>query len=139
MGKRLNLFMRVFVLAFLMAGFSLFFSLPGSSLWLVASVSIAMAIGLVAVVAASEKVKSIKTGLPLEDELSKKATWKAGYYAFLTGLWLAIGIMIADMIAVEAFKFPEMEFRHAFEAMVVVPGIVFIVLAMRFKKKGKLE
>ena len=139
MGKRLNLFMRVFVLAFLMAGLSLFFSLPGSSLWLLASVSIAMAVGLVAVVAATERVKSIKTGLPLEDELSKKATWKAGYYAFLTGLWLAIGIMFGNIIATEAFGADEIEFRYAFEAIIVVPAIVFIVLALRFKKKGKLE
>ncbi|MCX6799203.1 MAG: hypothetical protein NTW59_03855 [Candidatus Diapherotrites archaeon] len=139
MGKRLNLFMRVFVLALVMAVPSLFFSLQASALWLVAAVAIAMAVGLVAVVAATEKVKSIKTGLPLEDELSRKATWKAGYYAFLTGLWLAIGIMAANMFAIEVFKLPEIEFRYAFEALIVVPAVVFIVLALCFKRKGKLE
>ena len=139
MGKTLNLFVRVFVLALLMAAISLFFSLPESSLWLVASVAIAMAIGLVAVVAATEKARSMKSGLPLEDELSRKATWKAGYYAFMVGLWLAIGIMLSNIIAVELFRLPEVEFRHAFEAIIVVPGLVFVVLALRFKKKGKVE
>lgn len=139
MGARFNLFVRVFVLALLIAAASLFFSWSGSSVWLIVSVAIAMAIGLVAIVAASEKVTSMKTGLPLEDELSRRATWKAGYYAFLTGLWLAIGIMFAGMLATEVFKLPEIEFRYAFEAMIVLPGIVFIVLAMRFKKEGKLE
>ncbi|MDD5172077.1 MAG: hypothetical protein PHF60_03515 [Candidatus ainarchaeum sp.] len=139
MGNRLNLFTRVFVLALLMAGFSLFFSMPGSSVWLVASVAIAMAVALVAVVAASEKVTSMKTGLPLEDEFSRKATWKAGYYAFVTGLWLAIGIMFANLVVVEFFKLPGLEFRYAFEALIVVPGLTFIVLAMWFKKKGNID
>ena len=134
----MNLFIRVFVLALLMAGFSLFFTLPGN-LWLTASVAIAMAVALVAIVAASEKITSMKTGLPLEDEFSKKATWKAGYYAFITGLWLAIGIMIADMVAVEFFKLPQIEFRYAFEALIVVPALVFIILAMWFKKKGDIN
>lgn len=139
MGKRLNLFLRVFLAALVIAGFSLFFSLPGSSLWLIASVAIAMAIGLVAVVAASEKCTAIKTGLPLEDELSKKATWKAGYYAFLVGLWLAIGIMFSNMFVIEVLKLPEIEFRYAFEALVVVPALTFVVLALWFKKQGKIE
>lgn len=139
MGKRLNLFIRVFIVALLIAGFSLFFSSPGSSLWLVVSAAIAVAIGVIAVVAASRKVASIKTGLPLEDELSKKATWKAGYYAFLAGLWLAICIMGANIFAVEFLKLPEIEFRYAFELLIVVPAFVFIFLSMRFKKQAVVE
>ncbi len=139
MGKRLNLFTRVFVLALLMAGVPLFFSMPGNSVWLVASVAIAMAVALVAIVAASEKVTSMKTGLPLEDEFSRKATWKAGYYAFVTGLWLAIGIMAANLAMGELFKLPDLEFRYAFEAMIVVPGLTFVVLALWFKKKGNVD
>ena len=56
MSKRLNLFIRVFVLALLMAGFSLFFSMPGGSLWLIASVAIAMAVALVAALVATALV-----------------------------------------------------------------------------------
>lgn len=139
MGERLNLFIRVFALALIMAASSLFFSLQEKSIWLITSVAIAMAIALVAIVAASEKVTSMKTGLPLEDELSKKATWKAGYYAFITGLWLAIGIMFANLIATELLRLPEIEFRYAFEALVVVPAISFVVLALWFKKKGNID
>jgi len=83
---------------------SLFFTFPEKSIWLIASVAIAMAVALVALIAASEKVTSMKTGLPLEDELSRKATWKAGYYAFIIGLWLAIGIMAANLIGGEFFN-----------------------------------
>jgi MFS family permease len=139
MGKRLNLFIRVFVLALLMAAISLFFTMPSDSVWLIVSAAIAMAIALVAIVAASERVTSMKTDLPLEDEFSRKATWKAGYYAFVTGLWLAIGIMIANMILVELFKFPDIEFRYAFEALIVAPALTFVVLAMWFKKKGNVD
>jgi MFS family permease len=139
MEKQLNLFIRVFIMALVIAAGSLFFTLPGKSIWLLASVAIAMAVALVALVAASERVTAMKTGLPLEDELSRKATWKAGYYAFVVGLWLAIGIMAANLIGGELFKLPDLDFRYAFEAMIVVPALVFIILATWFKKKGNID
>jgi len=139
MEKRLNLFIRVFALALIMAAGSLYFSLGEKSVWLIASVAIAMAIALVAIVAASERVTSMKTGLPLEDEFTRKATYKAGYYAFVTGLWLAIGIMAANMFAVEVLKLPDIEFRYAFEALIVLPALTFVALALWFKKKGKAD
>jgi len=139
MEKRLNLFIRVFALALLMAAGSLYFSLGAGSLWLIGSVAIAMAVALVAIVAASERVTSMKTGMPLEDEFTRKATHKAGYYAFVTGLWLAIGIMFANLFATEVLKLPDIEFRYAFEALIVLPALTFIVLAMWFKKKGKAD
>lgn len=139
MGERLNLFIRVFALAIIMAAGSLFFSLQEKTMWLIASVAIAMAVALVAIIAASEKVTSIKTGLPLEDEYTRKATWKAGYYAFIIGLWLAIGIMFANLVAVDLLRLPEIEFRYAFEALIVVPALSFVVLALWFKKKGDIN
>jgi len=139
MGKRLNLFIRVFVLALMMAAGSLYFSLGEKSVWLIASVAIAMAVALVAIVAASEKVTSMKTGLPLEDEFTRKVTYKAGYYAFVTGLWLAIGIMAANMFAMEILQLPEINFRYAFEALIVLPALTFVVLVLWFKKTGKAD
>lgn len=131
--------MRIFVLALVMAASSLFFSLQEKSIWLIASVAIAMAVALIAIVAASEKVTSMKTGLPLEDEFSKKATWKAGYYAYITCLWLAIGIMAANLIGTEFFKLAEVEFRYAFEALVAIPALAFVILAIWFKKTGNID
>lgn len=138
MGKRLNLFIRVFIAAFVISAGSLFFSWREDSVWLVSCVAIGMAVAMVAIVAASEKVVSMKTGLPLEDEFSRRATWKAGYYAFIIGLWLAIGIMFANLFAVEFLKLPEIEFRYAFEALIVVPALSFLVLAKWFRNKGNL-
>ncbi|MFH2106550.1 MAG: hypothetical protein ABII22_04765 [Candidatus Micrarchaeota archaeon] len=126
-------------MALIIAAGSLFFTFPGKSIWLIVSVAIAMAVALLAIVAASEKVTAMKTGLPLEDEFSRRATWKAGYYAFIIGLWLAIGIMAGNLIAGEVFKFPDIEFRYAFEAMIVVPALTFIVLAMWFRQSGKVD
>lgn len=139
MEKQLDLFIRVFVLALIIAAGSLYLTFPGKSIWLIASVAIAMAVALIAIVAASEKVTSMKTGLPLDDEYSRKATWKAGYYAFIIGLWLAIGIMAANLVGGEIFGLPDIDFRYAFEAMIAVPGIAFVVLAMWFRKKGNLD
>lgn len=139
MEKQLNLFIRVFAMALIIAAGSLFFAFPGKSIWLITSVAIAMAVALVALVAASERLTAMKTGLPLEDELTRKATWKAGYYAYIIGLWLAIGIMFANLAAVELLNLPEIEFRYAFEALIVVPALSFVVLALWFKKKGNVD
>ena len=139
MGRKLDLFARVFVFALVIAASSLFLTVSGKSVWLAAAVAIAAAVALVGVIVGSERIKAQKAGLPFEDELSKKVSWKAGYYAFLVSLWLAIGIMIANMLSVEFFKQPDIEFRYAFEAIIIVPAIVFIVLALRFKSKGKID
>jgi MFS family permease len=139
LGNRFGRFIRIFVLAMVIAGGVLFFALGIQSLWLLASGAIAMAVALIGVVAASERVISMETGMPLQDELSRKAIWKAGYYAFVTGMWLAIGLMAGNLFAGEILKLPEINFRYAFEVLVIVPGLVFAVLAMWFKQKGSVD
>ena len=85
-----------------------------------------------------DRAKSVKAGLPAEDEFSKKAMHKAGYYAFLVGIWTSVIMMFLGSLLEEDFS-TLLEPRHYAAAAVLVPGIVFIGLALYFRDRGKVE
>ena len=83
-----------------------------------------------------KKSKDIKSGLPIGDELTKKTTWKAGYYSYLFSVWVAIGLMWYNIIIPERFGVPELTVEHVIGVLVLLPGAFFIGLSMYFNKKG---
>ena len=85
-----------------------------------------------------DRAKSIKEGLPAEDELSKRAMHKAGYYAFLVGIWTSVGMMFLGSLLEEEFSVL-LEPHHYAAAAVLIPGLVFILLALFFRDRGKVE
>jgi hypothetical protein len=85
-----------------------------------------------------DRAKSIKAGLPAEDEFSKKAMHKAGYYAFLVGIWTSVAMMFLGSLLEEDFN-TLLEPRHYAAAAVLIPGIVFIALALCFRDSGKVD
>jgi len=83
--------------------------------------------------------KDIKAGNAPDDELSKKAGWKAGYYAYLSTVWVAVGVMWLNIFLTEAFGVEDFSMGQVIGAIVVLPGVVFVSLAMYFKGSGKVE
>jgi hypothetical protein len=85
-----------------------------------------------------DRAKSMKAGLPAEDELSKRAMHKAGYYAFLVGIWASVIMMYIGSALEEDFN-TMLEPHHYAAAAVLVPGLAFILLALYFRGRGKVE
>lgn len=77
-----------------------------------------------------EKAKNAKSGLPAEDELSRKINYKAGYYAYIS----SIGIALSTMWASEFFA--GLEARHVAEIVILLPGMVFIGTYLYMSRKG---
>ncbi len=59
--------------------------------------------GVIALISAVKKDKDEKEGIPIEDELSNQIKYKAGYYAFLTSMYMWLFIFIFKD------KFPDLE------------------------------
>jgi hypothetical protein len=76
------------------------------------------------------RAKSVRSGLPMEDELSKKVNYRAGYYAYMSSIWIALGTMWVSEI------FIELEARHVAEIMILIPGLVFIGSYLYMERKG---
>jgi hypothetical protein len=85
------------------------------------------------------KTRNIKAGLPVGDELAKKVTWKAGYYAFLASIWIEVALIwyngpIADRISV-----PVLSTEEALGTVVLLSGAIWIGLVLYFNRKGDIE
>ena len=51
-------------------------------------------LGIVVLVNALRKERDIKAGLPVDDELSTRIKYKAGYYAYLTSMYMWLFIFL---------------------------------------------
>jgi ABC-type transport system involved in multi-copper enzyme maturation permease subunit len=83
-----------------------------------------------------KNAKEIKIGLPVGDELTKKTTWKAGYYTYLFSVWVAISLLWYNILVPERFGVPELSVEQVIGILVLLPGAFFIGLAFYFNKKG---
>lgn len=71
------------------------------------------------------KAKSIKSGLPMEDEYSKKISYRAGYYAYLVSIYVALAGM-----------FFELKSDELGAAVIIIPAMVFMGSYLYLERKG---
>lgn len=83
-----------------------------------------------------KKAKDMKAGLPVEDELATKTTWKAGYYTYLFSVWVAVSLLWYNILVPEKFGVPELTAEQVIGIFVLLPGAFFLVSALYFNKKG---
>lgn len=82
------------------------------------------------------KTKAVKKGLPAEDELSKKVSWKAGAYSYFATIWIAIAIMWYNTLGVDKLGLYELSTVEIVGVIVLVSGVIYIGLAMLFNRRG---
>jgi hypothetical protein len=79
-----------------------------------------------------DKYKNIKAGLPSQDERLKLASYKAGYYGFITAIWSAVGSNMGSIILFDQ----ELRGGLVTAAVVLLSGIVFMGSYFYFSRKG---
>ena len=84
----------------------------------------AAAIILILVATVKRLSKGVKSGLPVDDELSQRLKERAGYLTCLATLYFVLALMFYHGFLVEDFGFPGLVVRHA---MVVV--LIFMIAA----------
>ena len=103
-----------------------------------------MTAGVIAILIATmymivDRSKALKEGLPADDEMSKKAGYKAGYFAYIISVWVAVAGLWWEPIAVDGMGLQPIEIGHVVAAVVLIPGICFLLLAIYFRGKGAVE
>ena len=66
-------------------------------------VPLLLAIGALIIV--WDRIKSIRAGLPVDDERAKKLHWKAGAYTYYATIWLALGTIWYNILFAERLGF----------------------------------
>ena len=137
--EKLKILVGIIVAAAVIVTAAMWFLLSGKeTLWDLMIPTVAVILAIVSMKFVWNRAKSIKAGLPYEDELSKRAVHRAGYYAFLVGIWAAVGMMWLSVFLEEELGIV-MQAHHYTAAAVLLPGMTFILLALYFRDKGKVE
>jgi len=77
------------------------------------------------------RAKSIKRGLPAQDEMSKRMMQKAGYYTWLVTIYLALGIpYVSEMIGIEVIG------RHVSAIIISGSALLFFGFYFWFSRRG---
>ncbi|UCF09158.1 MAG: DUF2178 domain-containing protein [Thermoplasmata archaeon] len=82
-----------------------------------------------------DRVKSMRAGLPQEDERSKKVNYKAGYYGFIAAIWSAVG---SNTISVMLYD-EDLRGGLVTASVVLVSGLTFVIAYLYFQYKGDVE
>ncbi len=79
-----------------------------------------------------DRVRNVRAGLPVKDEMEKKINWRAGYYGFIAAIWGAVfGPLVIDIL----FGY-ELEGSRVTALVVLVSGITFVVSYLYLRRKG---
>jgi uncharacterized membrane protein YidH (DUF202 family) len=73
------------------------------------------------------KAKSMRSGLPMEDEFSKKVNYRAGYYAYMVSIYVALAVM-----------YLELPVNQAGAIVILVPAVVFMSSHIYLERKGEV-
>ena len=77
----------------------------------------------------------VKSGLPIEDELSQRMKERAGYLTCMITIYFSLALMFYHGFLVEDFGFPGLAVRHAMMVilifMIAVWGMVWYMLKRR--------
>ncbi|MFH1663238.1 MAG: hypothetical protein ABH986_00195 [archaeon] len=85
------------------------------------------------------RAKAVKQGLPAEDELSKKALIKAGYYGFFAAIYGALGTMFYNSFALDNVFWPVLDADRTAEMIILISAIVFMASALYLTHKGNVQ
>ena len=98
------------------------------------ALTVVLVIGTIVIM--MNKSKAVKKGLPADDELSKKISFKAGAYSYFSTIWIAIAIMWYNTLGVDEFGLYELSTVEIVGIIVLVSGIIFIGLSLLFNRRG---
>jgi hypothetical protein len=73
-----------------------------------------------------KKLKDIESGFPEEDELSKQVKYRAGYYSFMSSIYVWASLWVLKEIFTD--------YDTLFGLGVLLPAVIFIVLRSYFTR-----
>lgn len=103
--------------------------------WAVVAAIIVVSIGIFAFFSIRRSMKDLKSGFPMDDEMSKAIKMRAGYLAFFISMYLlfAMGFIYSMVEDSLASQLPTSELLMVY---VAVMGTIFLLANYYYKRKG---
>ena len=86
-----------------------------------------------------DRIKSMRAGLPVEDERARKLHWKAGAYTYYVTIWLALGTIWYNIIFAERLGLSELTAEQVVAVIVLVSAAFWFMFQLYFRRKGDVE
>ena len=86
-----------------------------------------------------DRIKSIRAGLPTEDERAKKLHWKAGAYTYYVTIWIALGTMWYNILVAEKLGLSELDAGQVVATTLLLSAVFYFVFNFYFMGKGDVE
>ncbi|MBN2330648.1 MAG: hypothetical protein JXC85_02435 [Candidatus Aenigmarchaeota archaeon] len=80
--------------------------------------------------------RGVKSGLPIDDELSQRVKERAGYLTCLITIYFVLGLMFYHGFLVEDFGFPGLVVRHAMMVILIFIIAVFGLVWYLINRRG---
>ena len=106
----------------------------GFDLWTAAMLLVAVTIALVALYVVSKRLRDFRSGMPLEDEMSRTLSARAGYLSFQVSMYL----ILALAFVFSAFENQEIVVSNAelLFVLVAIMGSVHLTVSAYYNRKG---
>jgi hypothetical protein len=92
-----------------------------------------------AVIIVLRKFRSMRAGLPSEDEMSRRITHKSGYYAFIASIWTTLGLSWADILWREDFGGAGFGVSELAAGVILITGLVFVLSFLYLSRSGNVD
>ena len=95
----------------------------------------AAAIIIILVATTRRLSRGVRSGLPMQDEMSQRIKERAGYLTSMASIYFVLGLMFYHGFLVEDYGFPGLVVRHAMMVtlmfMLAVFGLAWLLLSRR--------
>jgi hypothetical protein len=95
----------------------------------------AAAIIIILLVTTSRLSMGVRSGLPIQDEMSQRIKERAGYLTLMASIYFVMGLMFYHGFLVEDYDFPGLVVRHAMMVTLIFIlaafGLIWLVLSRR--------
>ena len=104
--------------------------------WPITSITIAVVIVLIGILAVWRIRKDRKSGFPPGDERTQRITGKAATYALYIGSYFTIALMFMLIFGREFYNLQNVDAGYLLIATLLVSNVSFIILRWIFGRKG---
>lgn len=140
-GMKVKRFMGVVILVVLLGVLIFIVNLSAGQIdnaWVIVSAMIVVSIGVVAIISIRKSMKDLKSGYPMDDEMSKAIKMRAGYLAFFISLYFLFAMSFVHSIFDDSMvaQMPTSEWLMIYVAAM---GTIFLATHTYYKRKGVPE
>jgi hypothetical protein len=82
--------------------------------------------------------EGVKSGVPLDDELSTRIKERAGYYTYISTMYFVLGLMWYNIFIVEYITVPQIPMNYLIFGILIFMVIAFALTSMILNRKGLL-